>query len=102
MRSSEYLRLTTEARADLVDLLQAASQGWGEEAINFYAELLIRDVLSHEIFADDRDYRDEIAQGIIECNSGQHVLFYRANENELTILRIVHARRDIKMLLGRL
>lgn len=100
MPSSDNLRLTTEARADLVDLLQSASQAWGEPAMNHYAKMLIGDVASHDAFANLRDPRDEIAEGIFECSSGQHIVFYTADDDGLTVLRIVHVRRDVKMLLG--
>lgn len=100
MSSISKVQLTIEAKADLLDALHAAKQAWGDEAATFYAVHLISDVVSRVDSPWGQTIRDDIADGVFDCPSGHHVVFYRAAGAELTIFRIVHHLRDVMTLLS--
>jgi toxin ParE1/3/4 len=44
--------------------------------------------------------RDDLAPGVRSRVVGHHVLFYRATDDGLTVLRIIHGSRDIPAVFG--
>ena len=70
-------------------------QHWGDEQAVSYAQT-IRAALS--TLADHPGLgrrRDDVAPAMHSYPVGEHVIYYRATDEELRFRRIVHRRRDI-------
>jgi toxin ParE1/3/4 len=44
--------------------------------------------------------RDDLAPGVRSIVIGQYILFYRASDSEVVVLRILHGSRDIPRVFG--
>jgi plasmid stabilization system protein ParE len=92
MPSSLKVRFTPEARADFVDTLQWACQELGDEGMRVYADLVLKCLADHEHFAVMYEPRDELPEGLWDCASGQHTVFYVVSDDGVTACRIIHDR----------
>jgi toxin ParE1/3/4 len=45
--------------------------------------------------------RDVLAPGLRAAFQGRHVIYYRADEGEVVIVRVLHGARDVAALAGR-
>jgi plasmid stabilization system protein ParE len=94
MRSSRKLEFTAEAEADFRSLLEYTSSTWGVDQRDFYADRImsaIRELLSHP---QRGSVRDDDSPGLRNRHVGQHVVFYRAYERSIRVVRILHTKID--------
>ncbi len=89
--------LTNKAVDDLSEIWNYTYEIWSEnQADKYYHELLsdCRELAENQTFG--KNY-DEITTTIFGYQSGQHLIFYRIlNVSEIEIIRILHARMDLK------
>jgi toxin ParE1/3/4 len=96
MPSSRRLRFTRDADADFEDILQYTAETWGELQMHAYSAVIygvINDLLT---FPGMGKRREDLAPGLLSHPAGQHLIFYRATDDELVVHRIIHGRRDIQ------
>lgn len=95
MPSSRRLRISPEADDDIAAITRYSAETWGTRQMEAYADRLYAtlDELTH--FPGMGRARDEVSPGLRSYPIGQHVAFYRATDDELIVVRIVHGRRDI-------
>lgn len=95
MLSSRRLRFTPEADGDFESLLQYSAQVWGEQQMRTYARLIF-DVLHRLVaFPGIGKRRKDLGPGLMSHPAEQHVIIYRATDDEVIIVRIIHGQRDI-------
>ena len=93
---SNYI-LTNKALDDLSEIWNYTVENWSElQADRYYFELINDCRLLAENKISGRKYI-EIIQGIYGFKSGQHLIFYRRNnDNEIEIIRFLHSKMDLK------
>ena len=95
MPSSRRVRLTSEARDDLRELLQYSLQRWGATQRDEYKVLIRRSLRDLAEFPGIGRSRDDLAPGLRSHPVGQHIVFYRVTGNTLLVRRIIHHSRAI-------
>ena len=94
MRSSRKLTFSTEAESDFEVLLAYSLATWGAEQRDAYADRLsttLFELLKHPLVGRSRD---ELGPGLRIRRSGKHAIYYRSDEQTVTIVRILHVKMD--------
>jgi toxin ParE1/3/4 len=94
MRSSRRLEFAPEADDDLRSLLADSIQTWGESQQSAYAARLsdaMDKLLSYPGLGRDRG---DLQPGLWSLLAGHHVIYYTADHQEVTIIRVLHERMD--------
>lgn len=88
--------LSPEARSDLRDVLLYTEQQWGlVQQHSFNAQL--KAAFAHLArYPDLGVLRPEFGPRLRGRRVGQHVIIYQPSEDEVLIVRILHARRDLQ------
>lgn len=100
MKSNRKLRLSSDAEEDLTDILAYTVRTWGQERAIAYKATLYRAFGELAAFPSLGRARNEFGAGTRSHVAGQHVIIYRATDDEIVVSRIVHVRRDIERALG--
>jgi len=92
-------RLARRARRDILNIWQYIADD-NEEAADRFIDLLIHyfTLLGDNPKAGRR--RDDLRRGYRSFPVGEYLILYRIAEPGVCIMHLVHARRDIKALLG--
>ncbi|MEA2595856.1 MAG: toxin ParE1/3/4 [Thermomicrobiales bacterium] len=100
MTSSRRLDYTAEARKDLRAILRYTRKVWGERQRDIYARLLTSAIeeLTRYLFIGEE--RDDIPAEMRAKPVKQHVIFYRVDDQAVTIIRLLHAKMDTASRLG--
>jgi toxin ParE1/3/4 len=86
---------TPAAEVDLSDIWKYTVDTWGENQAEEYIQKLslacskLSDGLSQEIPVD------YVRSGYRKVLVGRHAIFFKRNENEITIIRILHQSMDV-------
>jgi toxin ParE1/3/4 len=89
------LKLTDYAQIDLEQIADYSFSNWGEKQANFYLEQLEKafyNLLDNPHLGESRD---NIKTGYRSLAVEKHIIFYRLNDNQLEIMRILHYRMDV-------
>lgn len=93
--------LTRSARADLKSIARHAQEHWGVRQRNIYLKEV--DQVFHALAKNPLMGRacDEIREGYRKFPHGGHVIYYRQiDEDEVLIVRILHAAMDVDSNIG--
>jgi toxin ParE1/3/4 len=92
-------RLTRRARRDIVQIWQYIAKD-NEPAADRFIDLLIRRfrMLGQAPYAGRR--RDELRRGYRSFPVGDYLILYRIEEPGVSIMHIVHGRRNLEALFG--
>ena len=96
MTSSRKLRFSAQARRDLRAILQYSTETWGREQGDAYAASL------QEAMRHLADYpavgraREDIRPDLRSFQVRQHLVLYRADDKAVVVLRVLHARMDVR------
>lgn len=88
-------RLTPMADRDLAQIWRHTNENWGKSQADKYLQLLEKGflkLLHHPILGRSRD---EIRKGYRSLPVENHVAFYRVNEKDIEIVRILHQRMEV-------
>lgn len=90
-------RLTRRARRDILDIWQYIAQD-NELAADRFIDLLVRHfgLLGSSPYAGRR--RDDLRKGYRGFPVGQYLILYRATKTGVTIMHVVHGRRNLQAL----
>jgi toxin ParE1/3/4 len=92
---AEYF-LTNKAVEDLSSIWNYTYKVWSEKQADKYYKQIIdccRDIAENPELGR---YYDEINSNILGYKTKQHIVFYRINQQDIEILRILHVRMDLK------
>ena len=88
------VELSPKALADLDAIWEYSVQNWGQVR----AETYIRGISAalHLVAANPHVARDagSIRSGLLKYYVGSHVIFFRLNDTQIVVSRILHARMD--------
>jgi len=89
------------ARQDLAEIAEYVSNAAGP---SIAAEVIIRIRETCRLIADTPGEigvaRPEIREGVRSFPVPPHVLFFRYSEDEVEVVRVLHGRRDVKVVLS--
>jgi len=94
------LILAPEAKRDLRDILLYTGRRWDTDQRSRYKAKLdhaLRDLIQ---FPARGPSRDDISTGLRGLPVEAHVIFYRVDEQAITVVRILHGAMDAADLLG--
>ena len=82
------------AKKDLKGIYEFGKSKWGREQSNKYLETVKNKML--QIFEYPNSGRDrmEISLGIKSLSVGSHIIYYRANNNSIEVVRVLHRRQE--------
>ena len=88
------MKLTQQARKDLVTLSQYTRKEWGENQLALYREQL--KIAFNQLLELPRSVknRDDVRKGYRCLPVGQHVIFYRLSREAIEIIAIPHSKSD--------
>jgi toxin ParE1/3/4 len=90
------VRLTALARADLDGIWDYTAERWGVAQAERYIrgiDAVCRDLAAGRIAGRSAA---AIRPGLLRCAAGSHVVFYRAGEGGIDVIRILHRRMDVE------
>jgi len=85
------ISLTAATKIDFRDILSYTMQTWGQAQRIEYKRKLDQ-VLQAIIATDPR--RRKKRHGLFVYQAGRHRIFYRVEDNQISVLRILHDRMD--------
>ena len=87
--------LRPKAIADLGEIWDYTVETWGEEQAERYLRLI--DQSFHKVAANPGLGRpcDAIRKGYREYGVGRHLIFYRATDSGIDVVRVLHERMDV-------
>lgn len=89
-----YLELSQEAYDDLISIQNYTYSAHGENQFNKY-EALLDKAMQHLLnYPFSGHERDDIPNGYLAWNVGEHVMIYRIDEPKIYLVRILHRRMD--------
>jgi len=94
MRSSRRLDVTEDAEDDLRSILEYTLATWGERQRDVYAariDLALDELIQHPYWGRPRD---DLSPGLRSRLVEKHVVYYRVDDDVVTITRILHEKMD--------
>jgi toxin ParE1/3/4 len=89
------LHISEKARLDIVNIQTYTAQSWGAEAARKYAKVLHKafdTVLENPDIGFRREY---MPTNVRMKMAGRHFIMYKAEENFIHVLRVLHHAMDI-------
>ena len=96
MPSGRKLRLTSETRDDLRDVLHYRIETWGRRQRATYKARILRTLRELARCPGLGRERHELGDDIRSFPVGQHLIVYRQDDKELIVIRIMHSRMDVE------
>jgi toxin ParE1/3/4 len=87
--------LTPRAVDDLREIARYTDKKWGALQAERYGEELELTLQRLSLAPEMGQKREAIAPGLRSFRVAQHVAFYLIRKNEITILRLLHPRRNV-------
>ena len=94
MKSSRRLDFTPDAEDDLRSILEYTRMSWGARQQDVYAEHIAAALQELNQFPDLGRPREEVSPGLRAYPVEQHVVYYRADDQMVTIVRILHRKMN--------
>jgi toxin ParE1/3/4 len=94
------LRLTSEANADLGDIISYSLDQFGRATADKYLSALESAFEILERYPESGGIYAGIVPDVRWALCGRHRIFYRVEEDIVTVVRILHFARDAKRALG--
>jgi toxin ParE1/3/4 len=88
------IALSDEAREDLTDIVLHGIDLWGEAVAARYTADLYETFDHLARFPNLGRIKEGVPNDIRTLGHGQHVIYYRALEDLIVILRVLHSRMD--------
>ena len=85
-----------KAISDLNGIWDYTFETWSEEQADKYYNIIIRQVDDISKNPDLGRKFDEVDDNLLGFRIEKHVIFYQINENNIEIIRILHAQMDFK------
>lgn len=92
--SSLGYRLSPLAETDLEDIWLYTFRHWSlAQADSYHADLV---AAFGQLASGDRTGRKaDVREGYFKCPVGAHVVFYKASDGSIDVIRILHQRMDV-------
>lgn len=94
------IEFRTAASADMRKIEKDTRARWGEQQAAAYAAALRDDIKSLSEFPLRYPEFERRREGLRRMSSGRHAVFYRVTEEQVEIVRVLHAAMDFDERLG--
>ena len=91
---SRRLVISARARADLSDILLYTERRWGRQQMRAYNRALTDAFAELQRFPHLGRPRPDFGQSYRSFTVRQHAIIYEITETEITVMRLLHVRRD--------
>jgi len=88
-------RLSKASQDDLKQIKSYSYATWGIKRTQKYLTTIENTLETLVISPDLGKNRDELIAGLFSFKINKHIIFYRCNDKELEVVRILHARMNI-------
>jgi toxin ParE1/3/4 len=88
------------ARKDLRSILRYTLKTWGERQRDSYRQSIRDAALNLTQFPRLGETMEDVLPGIRSRKVGQHVIYYRLDDDTVTIVRILHEKMDAGGIIG--
>jgi toxin ParE1/3/4 len=88
------LVISARARADLSDILLYTDRRWGSQQMRAYNRALTDAFAELQRFPHLGRPRPDYGQGYRSFPMRQHAIIYEITDTEITVMRLLHVRRD--------
>lgn len=88
------LELSEEAYDDLVDIQNYTFSEHGETQLKKYEELIDKAMLHILEYPLSGHARDDVPQGYLTWNIGEHVIIYRTEKQVIYVVRVLHRKMN--------
>lgn len=91
------INLTPLARDDLRGIISYTQDRWGFEQADDYIDQIynaFEQIAAHPSIGRTRD---EIQSGLRSMRHREHSIFYRAENDHVEIIRVLHKKRDVSL-----
>jgi toxin ParE1/3/4 len=88
-------RLSRAAQEDLWQIKSYSLTTWGKKQTQNYLATIESTLEKLTLSPKSGKNRDDLMVGLRSFCVKQHVIFYRCNQEELEVIRILHGRMDI-------
>ena len=88
------LILKPQARSDVSGALLYTREQWGADARARYKATLYRSLQELTAFPEIGILRDEIYPGCRSRLTGQHVIYYHLDDDQIIVVRLLHGQQD--------
>jgi toxin ParE1/3/4 len=95
MPSSLKLDILPEAEDDIAAVLQYSLDQWGAQQSEKYGDELYKAIENLLLFPERGKSRPDIFDNARTLVLGKHVIYYRIDDQIITIVRVLHSRLDI-------
>jgi len=85
-----------KAIRDLNGIWNYTVETWSEKQADEYYKKIIQQVLDISKNPDIGRRYDEIDASLLGYRIEKHIIFYQINENRIEVIRILHAKMDLK------
>lgn len=94
MKSNLRLDLTDDARRDFRSILRYTRGTWGERQRDTYARRLTAAMEKLTQFPQLGEARSDLPPGMQAFPVAQHVIYYRVDEQAITVIRLLHGKMN--------
>ena len=94
------VRLTRAAASDLEEIYLYTFRTFGEAAAERYRKVITERLEGLAEWPEAGHAIEGIA-GYLRANAGRHAIIYRLGDETITVVRVLHDRRDIRALIQR-
>ena len=88
---------TPPADEDFIGILQYTAREWGVRQRDTYSRKLTDALQRLTHFPHLGKPRDDLRPGLRAREAGEHVIYYRVNDEAITVLRLLHHTMDPKL-----
>jgi toxin ParE1/3/4 len=88
--------LAPEARIDYTEILLYTLRTRGDRQMNEYSDQLEQAFVTIGGNPSIGRRRDDLRPGLRSFPVGQHIVFYRVDGSDVTVVRILHAKQDVE------
>ena len=94
-----HVEFTVDAQADLTSIAFYTAERWGTRQRDAYIERIV--TATHDLpqFPGRGRIREDLGEAVRALPVEQHVIYYRATDQAVTILRVLHSRMDARLLI---
>ena len=90
-----HLKLSPRARQDFVDILRYTAETWGQAQLLLYRDLIDTALQTLRLNPDIGHRHDDLPLTHHVYLVGSHVIVYRSNASDISVVRIPHQRMSL-------
>lgn len=96
--SRKLYKVSQQANTDLIEIANYTKQNWGVTRKNEYLRA-IQDLFERlSNYPNIGRQRKDLSQNLRSISIQEHIVYYIHDKNGLTVVRVLHRRRDVRLI----